>query len=129
MLAGVDLDRTNYFAELDFNVAWATIDYANPSAPAFGATPPIFYDETDRLKSVALFAQDQISIGDRFDVTLGLRWTNLKVKSDLGLFGATRDKSSKVTPRAGATFRVADGVSLFAGYSEGFQVSSAGLLW
>ncbi len=122
LLAGVDLDRTNYFAELDFNVAWATIDYANPlPAPAFGATPPIFYDETDRLKSVALFAQDQISIGDRFDVTLGLRWTNLKVKSDLGLFGATRDKSSKVTPRAGATFRVADGVSLFAGYSEGFQ--------
>lgn len=122
LLVGVDLDRTNYFAELDFNVAWATVDFANPlPATGFGATPPIFYDETDRMSSVAVFAQDQISIGDRLDLTLGLRWTTLKVSSDLGLFGATKDKSSKVTPRAGATFRIVDGVSLFAGYSEGFQ--------
>ena len=122
LLAGVDYDRTNYFAELDFNVVWGTVDFANPlPAPAFGASPPIFYDETDRMRSIALFAQDQISIGERLDVTLGLRWTKLKVISDLGLFGATRDKASKVTPRAGATFKVADGVSLFAGYSEGFQ--------
>ncbi|MCA3255506.1 MAG: TonB-dependent receptor, partial [Alphaproteobacteria bacterium] len=122
ILAGVDYDRTSYFAELDFNVAWATIDFARPlPAPAFGATPPIFYDQTDRMKSIALFAQDQIAIGDRLDLTVGLRWTRLKVASDLGLFGATSESSSKVTPRAGLTYRIDDGVSLFAGYSEGFQ--------
>ena len=122
LLAGVDYDRTDYYARLDFNTAWGTVDFANPlAAPGFGTPPAKFYDQTDRLKSVALFAQDQIGIGDRLDVTLGLRWTRLIVDSDLGLFGKTRNSDSKVTPRVGATFRVVDGVSLFAGYSEGFQ--------
>lgn len=122
MLLGVDYDNTDYYARLDFNTAWGTVDFANPIvAPGFGTAPPVFYDQTDRLKSIAVFAQDQISIGERLDVTLGLRWTNLKVGSDLGMFGATQETSSKVTPRAGLTYRVADGVSLFAGYSEGFQ--------
>lgn len=122
VLLGVDYDNTDYYARLDFNTAWGTVDFANPlAAPSFGASPPIFYDQTDRMKSIAVFAQDQISIGDRLDLTLGLRWTRLKVGSDLGLFGATQETSSKVTPRAGLTYRVVDGVSLFAGYSEGFQ--------
>lgn len=122
LLVGVDYDNTDYYARLDFNTAWGTVDFADPlAAPSFGAPPPIFYDQTDRLKSIAVFAQDQISIGDRLDLTLGLRWTSLKIASDLGLFGATQETSRKVTPRAGLTYRVAQGVSLFAGYSEGFQ--------
>ena len=121
-LAGVDYDETDYYARLDFNTAWGTVDFANPlAAPSFGAPPAIFYDQTDRLKSIAVFVQDQISIGDRLDLTFGLRWTRLQIGSDLGLFGATDETSSKITPRAGLTYRVANGVSLFAGYSEGFQ--------
>jgi len=122
VLVGVDFDNTDYYARLDFNTAWGRVDFANPlAAPSFGAPPPVFYDQTDRLKSIAVFAQDQISIGDRLDLTVGLRWTRLKIGSNLGLFGATQETSSKVTPRAGLTYRVVDGVSLFAGYSEGFQ--------
>lgn len=122
LLFGVDYDKTDYYAELDFNVAWATADFANPlPAAPFGGRPPFFYDQRDGLKSIALFAQDQIGIGERLDLTVGLRWTRLTVDSDLGFFGATKETSSKFTPRAGATFRVAEGISLFAGYSEGFQ--------
>ncbi|MBS88083.1 TonB-dependent receptor [Sphingobium sp.] len=122
LLAGVDYDETDYYARLDFNVAWGVVDFANPlPAGSFGAPPPIFYDQRDRMKTIAIFAQDQVSIGERLDLTLGLRWTRLKIASDLGLFGATEESSSKVTPRAGLTYRIADGVSLFAGYSEGFQ--------
>ena len=122
LLAGVDFDNTDYYAALYFNPAWATIDFANPlPAPAFGATPPLFYDQTDKLKSVALFAQDQIAIGEKIDVTMGLRWTRITVDSDLGLFGATAESYEKVTPRIGLTAEVAKDVSLFAGYAEGFQ--------
>jgi iron complex outermembrane receptor protein len=122
LLAGVDYDETDYYARLDFNTAWGTVDFASPlAAPSFGAPPAIFYDQTDRLKSIAVFAQDQISIGDRLDLTFGLRWTRLQIGSDLGLFGATEETSSKITPRAGLTYSVSKGVSLFAGYSEGFQ--------
>ena len=122
LLAGVDYDTTAYYAALYFNPAWATINFANPlPAPAFGAAPPLFYDQTDGLKSVALFAQDQIAIGEAIDITLGLRWTRITVDSDLGLFGATAETYEKVTPRIGITAEVTNGVSLFAGYAEGFQ--------
>ena len=125
LLLGADYDTTRYFGAMYFNTAWATIDYANPlPAPAFGGNPPFFFDQNDQLKSFALFAQDQVSIGDRFDLTVGLRWTSLKVRSAVGV--VTDERYSKVTPRVGATFRVLDGVSLFAGYSEGFQGVVAG---
>lgn len=119
LLVGADFDRTRYFGAMYFDPAWATVDYANPlPAPSF-SIPPFFFDQNDRLKSFALFAQDQIAIGDRLDLTLGLRWTRLKVASNVGV--ATDDSQAKVTPRVGATYRVIDGLSLFAGYSEGFQ--------
>jgi iron complex outermembrane receptor protein len=122
LLAGVDYDHTDYYGAMYFNPAWATIDYANPlPAPAFGPLPPFFFDQTDRLESVAVFAQDQIAIGDAIDVTLGLRWTSIDVASDMGLFGGTAETYDKITPRIGVTAEVVNGVSLFGGYAEGFQ--------
>jgi len=122
LLAGVDYDHTDYYGAMYFNAAWAMIDFANPlPAPAFGPLPPFYFDQTDKLESVAVFAQDQIAIGDAIDVTLGLRWTSIAVGSDMGLFGATDETYDKITPRVGVTAEVAEGVSLFAGYAEGFQ--------
>lgn len=122
LLFGVDYDRTKYFGAMYFNPAWATIDFANPlPPPAFGPLPPFFFDQNDKLESVAAFAQDQIAIGDAIDVTLGLRWTRISVASDMGLFGATDETYEKVTPRIGVTAEVVKGLSLFAGYAEGFQ--------
>lgn len=120
ILVGVDYDHTRYFGAMYFNPAWAVIDFANPlPAPSFGGDPAFFFDQNDRLESVAVFAQDQVAIGDRLDVTLGLRWTRIKVRSNVGV--ATEDTAEKITPRVGATFRVVDGLSLFGGYAEGFQ--------
>jgi iron complex outermembrane recepter protein len=122
LLAGVDYDDTDYYGAMYFNPAWATIDFANPlPAPAFGPLPPFFFDQTDDLESVAVFAQDQIAIGEAIDITLGLRWTSIDVSSNMGLFGATSETYEKVTPRVGVTAEVTSGVSLFAGYAEGFQ--------
>lgn len=122
LLAGIDYDNTDYYGAMYFNPAWATIDYANPlPAPAFGPLPPFFFDQTDDLESVAVFAQDQIAIGDAIDVTLGLRWTSISVSSNMGAFGGTDETYEKVTPRVGVTAELTSGVSLFAGYAEGFQ--------
>lgn len=125
LLAGVDFDDTDYFGAMYFNPAWATLDYANadPTAP-FGSTPPLFFDQNDRLKTAAVFAQDQISIGNRLDVTIGLRWTKLDIKSVIndGVFDYATDRTDdKITPRVGLTYEIMDGTSLFAGYAEGFQ--------
>jgi len=125
LLAGVDFDDTDYFGAMYFNPVWATLDYADadPTTP-FGPTPPLFFDQNDRLKTAAVFVQDQIGIGDRLDVTVGLRWTNLDIKSVIndGFFDyATERTDDKITPRAGVTYEIVDGTSLFAGYAEGFQ--------
>ena len=125
LLAGVDFDDTDYFGAMYFNPAWATLDYADadPMAP-FGPTPPLFFDQNDRLKTAAAFVQDQIGIGDRLDVTVGLRWTKLDIKSVIndGFFDYATDRTDdKLTPRVGVTYEIMDGASLFAGYAEGFQ--------
>ncbi len=126
LLAGIDYDRTIYFGAMYFNPAWAVIDYASPlPAPSFGGNPPFFFDQNDRLRTIAGFVQDQIAIGDRIDLTAGLRWTRLTVDS-IAAGGVANTTDEKVTPRIGATVRVAKGVSLFGGYSEGFQGVVAG---
>ncbi len=125
VLVGADFDDTDYFGAMYFNPVWATLDYADadPTAP-FGPTPPLFFDQNDRLKTAAVFVQDQIGIGDRIDVTIGLRWTNLDINSVIndGFFDYATDRTDdKVTPRVGLTYEIMDGASLFAGYAEGFQ--------
>lgn len=126
LLAGFDYDHTKYYGALNFNPFWAVLDYAaaNPVAP-FGGVPPLFYDQRDRMESLAAFVQDQISIGDDVDITLGLRWTNLDIHSvTAGI--PTDDSEGRLTPRVGLTWKVADGLSLFAGYAEGFQGVTGG---
>jgi iron complex outermembrane receptor protein len=125
LLVGVDYDDTDYFGAMYFNPAWAVLDYADadPTAP-FGPTPPLFFDQNDRLKTSAVFVQDQIGIGDRLDVTVGLRWTQLDINSVIndGFFDYVTDRTDdEITPRIGVTYEMLDGVSLFAGYAEGFQ--------
>jgi iron complex outermembrane receptor protein len=77
------------------------------------------------MTTTAVYVQDQVSIGEQLDITAGLRWTKLDVESNYtsgGIPFVNTDKTHyRVTPRIGATYRIVDGVSAFAGYSEGFQ--------
>ena len=132
ILVGVDYDETDYRAELGFltDLFFTTgllgpIDYADPSTNQPWVAPFASDLQVDSLRTTAAYVQDQIAIGDRLDVTLGLRWTQLDVADTYTSFGfpfAQNDETyDKVTPRIGATYELFDGVSAFAGYSEGFQ--------
>jgi iron complex outermembrane receptor protein len=125
LLGGVDVDNTDYVAGLGF-APLGFIDYADPSTNlSFGAAATLTDLQTDSMATTAVFVQDQVSIGDKLDVTAGLRWTKLDVESNYTSGGfpfVDTDKTHyRVTPRIGATYVVVDGVSAFAGYSEGFQ--------
>ncbi|WP_326914733.1 TonB-dependent siderophore receptor [Sphingopyxis chilensis] len=126
LLAGIDYDTTRYHAALTLDESWGVVDYSRPlPARPFGVLRSSALGQTDRLRSIALFGQDQIAIGPRLDLTLGIRWTRLALRS--GVAGSlTVTRHDKVTPRIGATYRIADGMSLFAGYSEGFKGVVAG---
>ena len=125
VLAGIDADETDYTAGLGF-APLGFVDYADPSTNLPFGTPATLTDvQTDAMATTAVYVQDQLSIGEQLDITAGLRWTKLDVESNYtsgGIPFVNTDKTHyRVTPRIGATYRIVDGVSAFAGYSEGFQ--------
>jgi len=126
VLVGFDYDKTDYYGAMGLNFGWGVIDYATPATNApFGTAPALSEIENDLMETKALFVQDQVAIGDRLDLTVGLRWSKLDVQSSYTSFGfplvAADESYEKVTPRIGATYEVSDGLSLFAGYAEGFH--------
>jgi iron complex outermembrane receptor protein len=125
MLGGVDVDQTDYTASLGF-APLGFVDYADPSTNLpFGSAAALTDVQADAMATLAVYVQDQMSIGEHLDITAGLRWTKLDVESSYvsgGIPFVDTDKTHyRVTPRLGATYQVMDGVSAFAGYSEGFQ--------
>ncbi|MFM2042908.1 MAG: hypothetical protein RLY86_1484 [Pseudomonadota bacterium] len=123
LLAGVEVDDTDYFARIgfDFNPI-GLIDYRNPASdPAFGAVPVLTRTQDDDYSTTAAFVQDQVSIGERLHLLAGLRWSQAK----LDQAGEATDATyHRLSPRLGATVDVAEGVALFAGWSEGFRMVS-----
>jgi iron complex outermembrane receptor protein len=125
LLLGGDYDHTDYDASLGFGFI-GLVDYADASTNVpFGTAPFLSDVQSDRMRSTALYIQDQAAVGDRLDITAGLRWIKLDIHSRYDSFGTTFVDSDKKTyrlvPRVGATYRIAEGVSVFAGYAEGFQ--------
>lgn len=126
LLIGADFDRTDYVGGLGINFEWGIVDFADRSSNLpFGAPPAVSDVQTDTLRTNALFVQDQISIGERLDLTAGLRWTQLDVHSRYTSGGfpfVDYDQSyHELTPRLGATWQLTDGAALFAGHARGFQ--------
>lgn len=125
LLAGIDRDETRYDAALGFGLI-GFVDYANPATNlSFGAPPALSDIQSDRMTSTAVFIQDQVAVGERLNITAGLRWTQVDIRSRYESGGIafvdSRDKEDRWTPRIGATYRVTPWVSAFAGYSEGFR--------
>jgi iron complex outermembrane receptor protein len=126
VLVGVDIDRTDYFGGMGLDLAWGLVDYAAPATNApFGSVPELSDLQNDDLRSSALFVQDQISIGERLDITAGLRWTQLDARSlytSGGIpFADTDERYHELSPRLGATWQLTPGLALFGGHARGFQ--------
>lgn len=123
VLVGVDVDSTEYRAELGFGPI-GVLDYRTQQRAPF-VLPALSDLQVDDLSSVAVFVQNQIKIGERLDITAGLRWTRLETDTLYTSGGVTfvdlDTTEERVTPRLGVTYRVSDGISVFAGWSEGFQ--------
>ena len=69
------------------------------------------------------YVQDQISIGDHFDVVAGLRYDKFDIQG-VDLFPAidrpfTR-KDDKISPRFGLIFKPQENVSIYSSYSQSF---------
>ncbi len=103
-----------------------------PTAGRFGASRDVLYysDLTYKFDQLALFGEATVSIGDRLDLTGGLRWYDFqedRVQTFDGIFadpGTSRGSStaSGVAPRVIASYRLSDATRLNAQISKGFRL-------
>jgi iron complex outermembrane receptor protein len=101
------------------------IDILNPvySAGPVQEADTLSYEGANFTDYQAVYAQDLISIGDKWKVLLGLRWDqvnsgffNDQARTDL----FSTQRNNRVTPRAGLIFRPVETTTLFFSWSEGF---------
>jgi len=99
------------------------IDIVNPVYGRF-PTPALNLtnDRTIRQKSWGMYVQDQIRISDRIELRLGARYDEFEQSIENRLNATlARQSEARLSPQAGAVWRVSEALSLYAAYGEGFR--------
>ena len=119
LLVGVSYDHTNFYSEMGFSgIPVGTEDLAHPTCNLkFGPAMPANLFQTDRYQTTAVYGQDQATYG-RLSVTGSARYTKLDFRERQQ---ATDKTYNHASGRIGGTFRVANGVALYAAYATAFR--------
>ena len=100
----------------------STFNLANPVFPTV-TFPSLSRDTVSNVESVSVYAQDQISLGERFEIVAGLRYDRFDIDGvDLQPnpdrpFARTDEK---VSPRLGLIYKPQPNVSIYGSYSQSF---------
>ena len=100
----------------------ASLDLTNSVFPTV-TFPSLGRDTVSNVRSASAYVQDQISLGERFEVVAGLRYDRFEIT---GLdFMASPDRSfartdEKVSPRLGLIYKPQPDVSIYGSYSRSF---------
>ena len=100
----------------------ASLDLANPVFPTV-TFPALSRDTVSNVRSASAYVQDQISLGERFEVVAGLRYDRFEIT---GLdFMPNPDRpfartDEKVSPRLGLIYKPQPAVSIYGSYSRSF---------
>lgn len=132
LLVGYEYDRErSIFIQSNF-VSVPLINGLNPTYLSIAQKPALafafnFAGNTD---GHALYLQDQVEIGKRLGLVLGIRHSWLKnegfFSADPTTFGVADVESPELTSvQAGATYQLDGGFSIFGGYNTGFDVENS----
>ena len=132
LLVGYEYDRErSIFIQSNF-VSVPLINGLNPTYLSIAQKPALafafnFAGNTD---GHALYLQDQVEIGKRLGLVLGIRHSWLKnegfFSTDPTTFGVADVESPELTSvQAGATYQLDGGFSIFGGYNTGFDVENS----
>ena len=78
----------------------------------------------DWTTETGLFLQDQIALGERWDLLLAMRRTSYELSTSWADGSPRRLRKNQWVPKAGVLFRVAPEVALYANHTSGFQANS-----
>lgn len=139
LIVGVDADRFAYdqvlqrvrAPALSSNPTLAqqqAIDIFNPVYGSYPLpTPTPLTDRVETQRSVGLFAQDQINLGERVQLRVGARFDDFKQTQENRLVDPAaanrfvRQKDTRVSPQLGAVVQATDTLALYATYGENFR--------
>lgn len=126
VVAGVDTYRfDNSQVQLRRNPTAAAPYAIDIHQPVYGQpTPPLarFADTDERQTNVGLYAQDQISLGERWRVLAGVRFDAFDQSLQDHVRGTRTDqRHNAVSPRFGVTYLASRNISLFANTSRSFR--------
>ncbi|MBA4308465.1 MAG: TonB-dependent siderophore receptor [Sphingopyxis sp.] len=100
----------------------ATFNLANPVFPTVVFNAPA-RNTVSEVTFFSAYVQDQISIGDHFDIVGGLRYDSFDIEG-VDLFPVVdrpfARKDTKVSPRLGLIFKPIESVSIYSSYSQSF---------
>lgn len=127
VILGVDSDEfeNDQFALRDRS----TPQIINIFNPVYGTVPisdlvnlATQIDRVETQESNGLFIQDQISLTDKVDIRLGLRYDDYQQELNNRRSGSTTEQTeTQVSPQLGVVYQATDAISLYAAYGENFR--------
>ena len=139
LIVGVDADRFAYdqvlqrarAPALSSNPTLVQQQAINIFNPVYGSyplpTPTPLTDRVETQRSVGLFAQDQINLGERVQLRVGARFDDYEQTQENRLVDPAaanrffRQKDTRVSPQLGAVVQATDTLALYATYGENFR--------
>jgi iron complex outermembrane recepter protein len=98
------------------------IDINNPAYCGLSCiTLGPYVDWTVKQKALGLYAQEQLTLDDKWILTLGGRWDRVNTKADYADGTSDDTTDSKFTKRIGITYKVTPELAAYANYSTSFQ--------
>jgi iron complex outermembrane receptor protein len=113
-------------ARKDVRLATASLAAIDIFDPVYGARPGVFGDPTltdQEIEYIAGYVQDQIWLGERWKLLLGLRYddTTQTTVTTTNRTTKVENDARRFSPRAGLMYDVTDWASLYASYSKSFK--------
>lgn len=100
----------------------------NVRNPVYGQPLPTLVpqsDNTENQKGEALYAQDLVTLGDRWSVLLGVRQDRVRQTVRNNLRSTATGQEVEVTsPRAAVTYKVSDGLSAYVSWGRSFRFNN-----
>jgi iron complex outermembrane recepter protein len=132
LLIGYEYDREHsVFIQSNF-ASVPSINVLNPVYLTVAQRPALVFafNFKQRIDGHAVYAQDQISVGQRLGLVLGVRHSWITndgyFSTDPTTFGTPDTESvEQTTIQIGGTYKLGGGFSLFGGYNSGFDVENS----
>lgn len=108
------------------NPSLAQLQAINVFNPAYGQfavpVPSPLTNRAEIQKSVGLFVQDQISLTERLQIRLGVRYDDYQQSLENRASGTLAEQTrSRLSPQLGAVYSATDWLSVYASYGENFR--------